>query len=94
MKSKYIRINITLPEENLKEIDDFCLDEKLTRSEFIREASLDFMSGRAEMKMRNQVCIDRKKAIEIANEFRKSSSMENGGEIIRKFRDERKMRHE
>jgi metal-responsive CopG/Arc/MetJ family transcriptional regulator len=94
MKSKYIRVNITIPEENLKEIDDFCLDEKITRSQLIREASLGFISGKTETKMRNQIDIDRKKAIEIAKEFRKTSSMKNGAEIIRKFRDERNIEHE
>ena len=91
MRSRYIRINITLPAKSLKEIDDFCLEEKLTRSQLIREASLDFISGRTEMKMQNRVYMDRKEAMKMAEEFRQSSSMENGGKIIRKFRDERKL---
>jgi metal-responsive CopG/Arc/MetJ family transcriptional regulator len=89
MKTKFVRINITIPEENLKDIDKFCNDESITRSEFIRESSLDFLSYKVQEREREKIRKDRKKAIEIADKFRKSSSLKNGTGIIRRFRDER-----
>jgi metal-responsive CopG/Arc/MetJ family transcriptional regulator len=89
MKSKYKRINITLPEENLKEIDKFCQEEKMSRSELIREASLGFVVKKIENKKKKKIEDDRIKAIKMMDNFRKTSTLKNGAEIIRKFRDER-----
>ena len=42
MKSKYVRINLTIPEENLNQIDEFCKSENINRSEFLRLRLLIF----------------------------------------------------
>jgi len=89
MKSKYIRINITIPEENLKQIDEFCMEENISRSEFIREASSSFITIKNEEKDKEKIREDRLKAMRIMEEIRKNSTFTGGTEIIRKFRDER-----
>ncbi|MCL4385728.1 MAG: ribbon-helix-helix protein, CopG family [Actinobacteria bacterium] len=89
MKSKYVRINLTIPEENLKQIDEFCAEENISRSEFVREASSSFIAFKTEEKDKEKIRENRLKAMQMMEEFRKKSSFTGGTEIIRKFRDER-----
>lgn len=89
MKSKYMRINLTIPEENLNQIDEFCKGENISRSEFVREASSSFMAFKTKEKDKEKIREDRLKAMQMMAEFRKKSTFTGGTEIIRKFRDER-----
>ncbi|GAH54839.1 unnamed protein product, partial [marine sediment metagenome] len=38
------RINITIPEKNLKEINEFCATEKMSKSQLIREAAAQYIT--------------------------------------------------
>lgn len=89
MKSKYIRINLTVPEENLNKIDDFCAKENISRSEFVREAASEFIALKSAEKYKEEIKIDRLKAIKMMQEFSKKYELTGGTETIRKFRDER-----
>jgi len=89
MKSKYVRINLTIPEENLKQIDEFCKEENISRSEFVREAASDFIVLKTEAKKEQKKKKDMAEAIKMMEEIRKKSTFTGGADIIRKFRDER-----
>lgn len=89
MKSKCVRVNLTIPEENLNQIDEFCKNENMNRSEFVREAASDFIALKTEIKKDQKKKRDMVKAIEIMEEIRKKSTFTGGSEVIRKFRDER-----
>ena len=91
MKSKYVRINLTIPEERLNQIDEFCESENINRSEFIREAASDFIALKTEAKKDEKKKKDMTQAIEMMEEIRKKSTFTGGTEIIRKFRDERRL---
>jgi metal-responsive CopG/Arc/MetJ family transcriptional regulator len=91
MKSKYVRINLTIPEERLNQIDEFCESENINRSEFIREAASDFIALKTEAKKDEKKKKDMAQAIEMMEEIRKKSTFTGGTEIIRKFRDERRL---
>lgn len=39
------KINITIPEENLKQINDFCKNENINKSFLIREAAAHYISN-------------------------------------------------
>ena len=91
MKSKYVRINLTIPEERLNQIDEFCEIENINRSEFIREAASDFIALKTEAKKDEKKKKDMAQAIEMMEEIRKKSTFTGGTEIIRKFRDERRL---
>lgn len=89
MKSKYVRINLTIPEERLNQIDEFCKSENINRSEFVREAASDFIALKTGIKKDEKKKKDMAQAIEMMEEIRKKSTFTGGTEIIRKFRDER-----
>lgn len=89
MKSKYVRINLTIPEERLNQIDEFCKSENINRSEFVREAASDFIALKTEIKKDEKKKKDMAQAIEMMEEIRGKSTFTGGTEIIRKFRDER-----
>ncbi len=48
MKAK--RINITIPEENLREINEFCIEEGMSKSQLIREAAVKYIANVKEQK--------------------------------------------
>jgi len=48
MSSK--KINITIPEDNLKEIDEFCNSENISKSFLIREAAAQYIAAVKENK--------------------------------------------
>lgn len=89
MKSKYVRINLTIPGERLNQIDEFCKSENINRSEFVREAAAEFIALKTEAKKDDKKKKDMAQAIEIMEKIREKSTFTGGTEIIRKFRDER-----
>jgi len=89
MKSKYVRINLTIPEARLNQIDEFCENENISRSEFVREAAADFIALKTEAKKDDKKKKDMARAIEMMEEIREKSTLTGGTEVIRKFRDER-----
>lgn len=89
MSSK--KINITIPEKNLKAINEFCDEEGLTKSFLIREAATSYIAD-----IRKKKEVEKKKkeiewAIETSKRLRqKKSGFEDnkkGYQVIRESRD-------
>jgi metal-responsive CopG/Arc/MetJ family transcriptional regulator len=87
------KINITIPEENLKIINEFCSSEKVNKSALIREAASLYIADitkKRELEKKNK---EMKWAAETMEKLRKKSSGFTGGksgsEIIREFREKR-----
>ena len=85
------KINITIPEKNLKEINEFCDEEGLTKSFLIREATTSYITD-----IRGKKELERKKKdIEWAIETSKRLRQKKGGfknnkkgyQLIRESRD-------
>jgi len=89
MSSK--KINITIPEENLREIDEFCKSEDVSKSWLIREAATQYIAEVKEKKVMEK----KKKDMEWAREASKNLRDKNMGfhkdkksyEVIRESRD-------
>jgi metal-responsive CopG/Arc/MetJ family transcriptional regulator len=85
------KINITIPEKNLKEINEFCNEEGLTKSFLIREATISYIAG---VKQKKEI-ERKKKDIEWAIETSKRIRQKKGGfkdgkkgyQVIRESRD-------
>jgi metal-responsive CopG/Arc/MetJ family transcriptional regulator len=75
------KINITIPEENLREINKFCDEEGLTKSFLIREATASYIADIREEKELEK----KRKDIEWAIETSKSLRQKKGG-----FKDNKK----
>jgi metal-responsive CopG/Arc/MetJ family transcriptional regulator len=87
------KINITLPEENLNIINEFCVSEKVNKSWLIREATSHYIANikhKKELEKKNK---EMKWAAETMEILRKKSSGfpggKSGAEIIREFREKR-----
>jgi metal-responsive CopG/Arc/MetJ family transcriptional regulator len=90
MKAK--RINITIPEENLKEIDQFCIEEGMSKSQLIREAAVRYITNVKEQKEIKKRKQEIESAIKIMDELRKKVKFKNNktaAEMIRELRDSR-----
>jgi metal-responsive CopG/Arc/MetJ family transcriptional regulator len=91
MSSK--KINITIPEENLKMLNEFCEAEKINKSWLIREATVQYISTFNEQKEIEKKRDEMKKAAEMMENLRKKSpgfaGKKSGAEIIRQIRDSR-----
>ena len=89
MSSK--KINITIPEEDLKEIDKFCREERVSKSWLIREAASVYISEVKEKKELDRKKKDLEWAIEASKLLREKSkgfkNSKKGSQVIRKFRD-------
>lgn len=91
MKAK--RINITIPEENLREINEFCISEKINKSWLIREATSQYIADIKEQKEIEKKKRDMEWAAKMMEKLRKKKITFRGGktaeEVIREFRDSR-----
>jgi len=91
MNSK--RINITMPEEDLEKINEFCAEEKMNRSQLVRESTKQYIAGMKELKEKEQKRKNIERAIKIQDEIRQKSksfpSRKSAVEIIREYRDSR-----
>jgi metal-responsive CopG/Arc/MetJ family transcriptional regulator len=89
MSSK--KINITIPEENLKEINEFCVNEKVSKSWLIREAASQYIAGIKKYRELEKKKKDMEWAAKKMEELRKKSSGfidgKTGAEVIREFRE-------
>ncbi len=89
MSSK--RINITVPEKDLEEIKRFCIEEKMSRSQLIREAAVEYMVNIKGLKEKEKKKRDLEWAMKTQEKIRdKSRSFPSGKsatEIIRGSRD-------
>ena len=82
------RINITIPEENLKEINKFCDEEKMNKSQLIREATAQYMASVKELKEAEKKKKDMLWAIKMQDEIRaKSKSFPSGKSAVEEIRE-------
>ncbi len=91
MSSK--RINITMPEKDIEKINEFCAEEKMNRSQLIRESTKQYIASIRELKEKEQRRKNIEWAIKMQDKIRqKSKSFPSGKsavEIIREYRDSR-----
>jgi metal-responsive CopG/Arc/MetJ family transcriptional regulator len=89
MNSK--KINITIPEDNLKEIEEFCDTEGVSKSFLIREASVAYITKVKEEKELEKKRNEMQWALNASKKLRdKSAGFKNGKkglEVIRNSRD-------
>ena len=92
MNSK--KINITIPEDNLKEIEKFCKSEDISKSLLIREAAAQYITEVKEKKEIERKRKDMEWAREASRNLRDKSSGfhkgKKGYEVIRESRDRKK----
>jgi len=89
MSSK--KINITIPEENLREIEEFCKSEDVSKSWLIREAASQYIATIKEKKELDRKRKDMEWAQEASKKLREKSegfyNGKKGFEVIRESRD-------
>ncbi len=89
MNSK--KVNITIPEENLDEINDFCKSEDVSKSWLIREAVSRYITAVKDKKILDKKRVDMKWAQKASGKLRGESAgfhnNKKGFEIIRESRD-------
>jgi len=86
MSSK--RINITIPEKNLKEISEFCAAEKMSRSQFIKETAAQYIANIKKQKEKEQRGKDIEWAIKMQDKIReKSKSFPSGKSAVEEIRE-------
>ena len=92
MNSK--KINITIPENNLKEIEEFCKSEDMSKSFLIREAAVRYIAEVKEKKEIEKKKKDMEWAQEASKKLREKSegfyNGKKGYEVIRESRDRKK----
>lgn len=82
-----------MPEEDLERINEFCAEEKMNRSQLIRESTKQYIASIRELKEKEQRRKNIEWAIKMQDKIRqKSKSFPSGKsavEIIREYRDSR-----
>jgi metal-responsive CopG/Arc/MetJ family transcriptional regulator len=92
MNSK--KLNITVPENNLKEIEQFCSEENISKSWLIREACAVYIADTKEKREIEKKRKEMQWAAMASKELRNKSTGFIGGkkasEVIREYRDREK----
>ena len=86
------RVNITIPEKNLQEINEFCIEEGIGKSLLIREATVKYIAGKKDEKRLEEKRKNIELAIKIQDELRqknKFTTHKSAVELIRELRDSR-----
>ena len=82
-----------MPEKDIEKINEFCAEEKMNRSQLIRESTKQYIASMKELKEEEQRRKNIERAIKIQDKIRqKSKSFPSGKsavEIIREYRDSR-----
>ena len=81
------RINISISDKYLKEIEDFCRSEKISKSFLIREATAQYISSIKEEREKEQQRKDRLEAVQIQERLRKKSKPFDLQAELRRIRD-------
>jgi metal-responsive CopG/Arc/MetJ family transcriptional regulator len=85
------KINITIPEKNLKEINEFCVSEKVSKSRLIREAASQYIANVKKCRELEKKKEDMDWAAKKMEELRGKSTgfidKKTGTEVIREFRE-------
>ena len=87
---KYKRINITISENDLNKINEFCSDEKLSKSFIIREATINYIAQKETEKKLQARRKNIENAIKIQDKLRMSSKFKtnkSADQLIRELRD-------
>ncbi|MCL4385843.1 MAG: ribbon-helix-helix protein, CopG family [Cyanobacteria bacterium] len=90
MKAK--RINITIPGEDLKEINEFCIEEGIGKSQLVREAAVKYIANIKEQKKMEKRKQEIESAVKVIGELRKKVKFKNNktaAEMVRELRDSR-----
>jgi metal-responsive CopG/Arc/MetJ family transcriptional regulator len=85
-----VRINITLPEDLLKQIEQMAKTEKINRSEFFRRAVITYQQIKKEEQTKERRKQAIKKAIRLQNRLREDTPAWNGVKALRKAREANK----
>ena len=87
------KINITIPEKILKDIDNFCVSEKISKSWLIREATSQYIASISKKRELEKKKKDMEWAVITMEKLREKSKgftdEKTGAEVIREFRDKR-----
>lgn len=84
------KINISIPQKILEEIDALSEQENMTRSELIRKAFQTYVEVIAEKKRERKKRIGIEKAVQLQNEIRNTIGGLDLVEDLRNWRDKRK----
>jgi len=84
-----LKINITLPNDFLREIDKTAKEEHLSRSEFIRKAVRTYWEACKQKAAEKKRAQNIREAMEIQDKLRKKAGKWNGVAEIRKWRETR-----
>jgi len=84
-----LKINITLPNDFLREIDKTAKEEHLSRSEFIRKAVRTYWEVCKQKAAEKKRAQNIREAMEIQDKLRKKAGKWNGVAEIRKWRETR-----
>jgi metal-responsive CopG/Arc/MetJ family transcriptional regulator len=90
MKAK--RINITIPEKDLKKINEFCIEEGIGKSQLIREAAVKYIANIKEQKEMEKRKLEIESAIKMIDKLRekvKFKDNKTAAEMIRELRESR-----
>lgn len=85
------KINITLPNDYLKKLDEFIKEERTNRSKFIREATKHYIEELKKQRAMEKRRAEIAEAIRIQDEFREKYGKVDWDPVeeIRKMRDSR-----
>ena len=81
------RINISISDKYLKEIEDFCRSEKISKSFLIREATFQYISSIKEEREKEQQRKGRLDAMQIQKRLREKSKPFDLQAELRRIRD-------
>ena len=81
------RINISISDKYLKEIEDFCRSEKISKSFLIREATVQYISSVKEEREKEQQRKGRLDAMQIQKRLREKSKPFDLQAELRRIRD-------
>jgi len=81
------RINISISDKYLKEIEDFCRSEKISKSLLIREATAQYISSAKEEREKEQQRKGRLDAMQIQKRLREKSKPFDLQAELRRIRD-------
>ncbi len=86
---KIKKINITLPEEELRKIDDFARKDSFSRSSFIRQAMRFYMEQTKQKEEERKCYQGMQQAALNIHKFREKAGNWDGAAEIRKWRETR-----
>lgn len=84
------KINISLPEKTLKEIEETAKSTGDTRSGFIKKAAEEYIARLREEDEKKRLQNQREKTVAHQDKIREEIGKYDAGKVLRRFRDSRK----